>query len=475
MAEPRTDPRSALPPHSLEAERWALGAMMLGTDASQEAVAVAAGMITEQDFYRASHQAVFRAILQLSERGEKVDLVTVADALGRAGDLESAGGRAYLAGLLDEMPLVANLESYLKIIQEKSSMRRLMDIGHRLLGSATAGVGEAEALIQAATQRLYEVSITGTRGGLVSVKKMVLPTMEKLTTLSQRAMSEEGFITGLPTGFHWLDQMTSGLQGGEMIVLAARPGMGKTSLALNIAMNVAEAKGIPVLIFSIEMSAHDLVLRLLCSRAQVDSHDVRKGRLYGEDRNKIHLAANILNEMPIWIDESSRLTPLEVRSRVRRVLGETKAPQALVIVDYMQLMDFTVDWGGSRPENRQQEITSISRSLKAVAKELGIPILVLSQLSRAPERRDEKKIRPRLSDLRESGSIEQDADAVLMIYQDPAENRPPEDGSIPLVINARVALAKNRNGPTGTFPLEFHKPFTRFYHREHHQLLPEDE
>ncbi len=269
--------------------------------------------------------------------------------------------------------------------------------------------------------------------------------------------------------------MTAGLQNGEMVVVAARPGMGKTSFALNIAEHVSRSKGVPVMIFSIEMSIHDIVVRLLCSHAQVNSHDVRRGHLYGPDRSKIFAAAGEIDKLPIWIDDSSRLTPLEVRSRARRVLGETRSTAGLIIVDYIQLMDFNMDWSGSRPENRQQEITAISRSMKSVAKELGVPVMVLSQLSRAPERREGKSRRPRLSDLRESGAIEQDADAVMFIYQDDTDNPSPEEGGNRDVVNARIALSKNRNGPTGTFPLEFQKAWTRFYHRENFQLLPEDE
>ena len=229
------------------------------------------------------------------------------------------------------------------------------------------------------------------------------------------------------------------------------------------------------MLFSVEMSAHDIVLRLLCAHGHVNSHDVRRGKLFPEDRHRLHNAAGVLHELPVWIDESSRLTPLEIRSRARKILGEARATHGLVIVDYMQLLDVSMDITGSRPENRQQEITAISRSLKSVTKELNLPVVVLSQLSRAPERREGQSRRPRLSDLRESGAIEQDADVVIFIYQDQKDQLPEGESQNRDLVTARVAIAKNRNGPTGTFPLEFNKAWTRFFHQEHFQLLPEDE
>ncbi len=470
-------PRAAaerVPPQSLEAERAALGAMLLGSEASREAIAKAVAILGVQDFYRAAHQHVYRTIRGLFEQGEKVDLVTVIDHLQKAGAVDQAGGKAAIASLLDEMPLVSNIEEYARIIRDKAMMRQLMEVGSNLFGRAADDAMQVEDLLNNASQLLYDISQRRFAGGMHPMSELVLPEIEKIEKLAERG-GEAGMLTGLPTGFHWLDQLTSGLQNGELNVVAARPGMGKTSFALNIAEHVAQQKKVPVLVFSMEMSAHSLVRRLLCAHARVDSQSVRRGNPYPEDRAKLFQAASVLHELPIWIDESSRLTPLELRARARRVLGETRATegQGLIIVDYLQLMDYNAEGFAQRPENRQQEITAISRSMKAVAKELNVPVIVLSQLSRAPERREVNK--PRLSDLRESGAIEQDADVVTFIYRDPKDA--PEGGSDAEQQSyvARVSVAKQRNGPTGTFPLLFNRAYTRFDQIESAQLLPDDE
>jgi len=475
MDLPRVTPMQRVPPQNLEAERAALGAMLMGTDSSREAIIKAIEMLSVADFYRTGHQKIFTAIRSLFDKGEKADLITVSEELRRAGEIETAGGASYVASLVDEIPLVANMDEYARIVRNKATMRRLMEVGSSLFGRASEDSMAVEELLNNASQLLYEISQQRFSGGLQSLKNLVLPEIEKVEALAARAGTEADMLTGLPTGYHWLDQLTSGLQAGELNVVAARPGMGKTSFALNIAEHVARVRKVPVLIFSMEMSSHALVRRLLCSHARVDSQSVRRGQLYDEDRGKLYQAASVLNELPIFIDESSRLTPLEMRARARRVLGEAhvKSGDGLIIVDYLQLMDYGSEGFASRVENRQQEITAISRSAKAIAKELNVPVMMISQLSRAPERREVSK--PRLSDLRESGAIEQDADVVIFIWRDPkdAPEGGEEGGGQGIV--TRISVAKQRNGPTGSFPLYFNRAYTRFDHLETSQIQPDED
>jgi replicative DNA helicase len=462
-----------VPPQNLEAERAALGAMLLGTDASREAIAKAASSLSVQDFYRTSHQRIYTVVRGLFDHGEKVDLITVTEALRKAGELENAGGPSYVASLVDEIPMVSNFEEYARIIKDKATMRRLMEVGSNLFGRAAEDAIDVEDLLNNASQLLYDIFQNRISGQMFPLKELIIPEIEKVEKLAARASTEADILTGLPTGYKWMDQLTSGLQNGELNVVAARPGMGKTSFALNVAEYVSLHRNVPVLIFSMEMSAHALVRRLLCARARVDSQNVRRGQLYGEDREKLFQAAGILNNLPIWIDESSRLTPLELRARARRVMGETRSTEGLIIVDYLQLMDYSGEGFSHRPENRQQEITAISRSIKAVAKELNVPVMVLSQLSRAPERRDVSK--PRLSDLRESGAIEQDADVVVFIYRDLKDVAEREGGESQQGVITRISVAKQRNGPTGSFPLYFNRAYTRFDNLETSQLIPEED
>ncbi len=476
-----------VPPQDLSAERAALSAMLQGTATSREAIAKAVADLKTDDFYRGAHQEIYGAIRGLFESGEAIDSITVCDRLRRDGTLESAGGPAYVAGLIDEVSIATNIEEYVKIVRAKATLRRLMDVGHVLFGKAAENREEPDELLNAMSQRLYDIAQERLQFGLMPMKGTLLSEVEKVEALASRAATEGAMLTGLPTGYHWLDQLTSGLQKGEMVVLAARPGMGKTSFALNIAENVAAQRKVPVLIFSLEMSAHSLVRRMICAHAKVNSHDVRRGRLYAEDRSRILNGAAVLHDLPIWIDESSRLTPMQVRARARRVLGETGAFDGLIIIDYLQMMDAVAEDDGGRYESRQQEITSISRGIKAVAKDLNVPVLVLSQLSRAPERRDtgaktQGGSKPRLSDLRESGAIEQDADVVMFIYRDPIDAQEGEGTAEHQGYVARVSVAKQRNGPTGTFRLYFHRSYTAFgplsdsgFMPDDENLLPEDE
>ncbi len=463
-----------VPPQSLEAERAALGAMLLGNEASREAIAKLVSKVQVDDFYRTAHQKLYAGIRAIFDKGEKVDMITVTEWLRKNDSLEQAGGHSYIAGLVDEIPLVSNVDEYARIISEKAVMRRLMEVGNDLFGRAIEDAMPVDDLVNGVSQILYEIAQDRFSGGMQPINQYVLHEIEKVEQLMARA-GEIGLITGLPTGFELLDQLTSGLHPAELIVLAARPGMGKTSFALNVAEHIAMHRKVPVLIFSLEMSAQSLVRRLLCAHARVDSQSVRRGQLFGEDRARIMQAFGVLNELPIWIDESSRLTPIELRARARRILGEAKAPEGegIIIVDYMQMMDCHADGTGGRPENRQQEITAISRSLKAVAKELKMPVLVLSQLSRAPERRDDS--RPRLSDLRESGAIEQDADVVIFLYRDKKDATDVPQGEMQMGWVTRLSVAKQRNGPTGAFPLYFNRQYTRFDLLETSQLVAEDE
>ncbi len=463
-----------VPPQSLETERAALAAMLLGNDASREAIARMVSRVQVRDFYRTGHQKLYSAIRDLFEKGEKVDMITVTEWLRKNEALEVAGGHSYVAGLVDEIPLVANIDDYARIISEKSVMRRLMEVGSDLFGRASEDAIGADDLVNTVSQVLYEIAQNRFSGGMQKINTLVMQEIEKVERLASR--QDGSMITGLSWGFPILDQLTSGLHPGELVVLAARPGMGKTSLALNVAESVGLRRQVPVLIFSLEMSAQALVRRLLCSHARVDSQSVRRGQLFGEDRARIMQAFGVLNDLPLWIDESSRLTPIELRARARRVLGEAHAAEGegLIIVDYMQMMDCYIEGSGNRPENRQQEITAISRSLKAVAKELKMPVLVLSQLSRAPERRGDDA-RPRLSDLRESGAIEQDADVVIFIYRDRKDQSDQAQGEIEQGWVTRLSVAKQRNGPTGAFRLFFNRQYTRFDLLADGQLVAEDE
>ena len=476
MNPARASTLDKIPPQNLEAERAALGAMLLGDEASAEAVSKAMTNLKPEDFYRTSHQRIFAAMRALFEKGEKIDAVTVRDKLEQAGHLEAAGGSAYIGGLVDELPLTSMIEEYTRIVKDKADMRKVVEVGNGLFSRGMEGASSVMDLLNQGTQRLLEIMTQRYAGGMRPIKEYMMATIEKVEKLAARAEREASFLTGLPTGYKKLDEALSGLQNGELVILAARPGMGKTSFALNVAENVATQRRVPVLVFSMEMSSHQLVTRMLCAHARVNSHDVRIGRTFPEDRAKLHHSAGVLNDLPILIDDASRLTPLEIRAKARRVIAEYKAQEAaLIIVDYLQLMEIGSDSFGSRSENRQQEITTISRLLKAVAKELNIPVMVLSQLSRASERRERGDKKPRLSDLRESGSIEQDADVVIFLYRDTKEEGEDEQASgMEAGWITKVLIAKQRNGPTGVLELYFNRPFTRFDEVETH-FKAEDE
>jgi replicative DNA helicase len=432
-------------PWSPEAEQAVLGAMLLDQDAALKAVQV----LDDASFYREAHRRIFRAMAHLLDRGDVLDPVVLRDELDRRGDLETAGGMDYLAELLDTVPTAANVEFHARIVRDKALLRRLIDVGTQMVQAAYEGRSEVGTLLDAAEQRVFEVSTARGTQEVVRIKELMWQAMERIEA---RDRGDES-VRGVPSGFADLDQKTNGFQRSDLIIVAARPSMGKTSFCLNVAANAALEAKVPVAIFSLEMSKDQLVERLLASEAFVDLHRLRSGGLRPEDYPKLSRAAGLLGTAPIWIDDTPALTLLELRSKARRLKAEHDI--ALLVVDYLQLIR-----GGGQSESRQEEISYISRSLKALARELRTPVIALSQLSRAPEQRGGDR-RPMLSDLRDSGAIEQDADLVIFIYRPEMyasllEKEDTEEGV------AEVILSKHRNGPTGTIKLAFLKQYTRF-------------
>lgn len=429
-----------VPPHNIEAEQSVLGAMLLSKDAAYQV----AELLKPEDFYRDAHRKIFETIVELSENREPVDLVTVTEALRSKKILEQVGGVMYLTTLTETVPTIDNAMYYSKIVEEKAILRRLIDTTSQILTQAYDGSVEVEALLDEAERKVLEVAQKRRVENYHHIKDILLSTFERIEEL----YNSEGGITGVPTGFVDLDEKTSGLQPSDLILIAARPSMGKTAFALNIAQNAAIRHKIPVAIFSLEMSKEQLVQRMLCSESNVDSHRLRTGKLQEDDWPRLARAMGPLSQAPIYIDDTPGITSLELRGKARRIKAEHGL--GLIIIDYLQLMS-----GSSKSENRQQEISDISRSLKALARELSVPVVALSQLSRAPEMRSDH--RPILSDLRESGSQEQDSDLVAFLYRDDYYNPDTEQKNI-----AEVIIAKQRNGPTGTVKLVWLSKFTKF-------------
>ncbi len=427
-------------PHNLEAERTVLGAVLVDNAAFNSAAEV----LTREDFYRESHRRIFEAMAVLAERSQPIDLVTLKNELTRGGALEAAGGAAYLGSLLDGVPRITNVEHWSRIIKERAVLRNLIHASNRIVQSCFEGEDEAAVLLDRAEKAIFDIAERRIRQGFVGIREIV---KESFRTIDQLSQSKE-IVTGLPTGFVDIDEMTSGLQKGELVIVAARPAMGKTSFCLNVAQHASMRAGETVGIFSLEMSKEQLVLRMLCSDARIDAHKLRTGRLQEKDWARLAKAYADLSASKVFIDDSSTVSPLEMRAKCRRLRAEHGL--GLVIVDYLQLVTST-----GRVENRQQEISAISRSLKGLAKELAVPVVALSQLSRAPEDRTDR--RPQLSDLRESGALEQDADIVMFIYRE--EEYKPSDENRGI---AEIIIGKQRNGPTGTRKLAFIKEFTRF-------------
>ena len=431
-----------MPPQNIEAEESIISAVLIDNDALLDVIEV----LGPEDFYRTAHQKIYAAISDLFDKAEPVDLVTLANKLKEKGELETVGGASYLARLVDTVPLAVNARHYAKIVHDKASLRRLIEKANAIIKRCFEERGEAEDVIDFAESSVFEISEEKARQSFYPLSKIILGNIETL----EEKQGNRSLVTGVATGFTQLDNMTSGLQNADLIILAARPSMGKTALALNIARNAAVDAGVPVAVFSLEMSKEQLSLRMLCSEARIDSSRLRGGFFSMEDWHRLTDAAGILSECPIYIDDSPSLSAMEIRAKARRLKMDKNI--GLIIIDYLQLMQ-----GRSSAERRDLEISEISRGLKALAKELDLPVMALSQLNRMLEQRTDK--RPRLSDLRESGALEQDADVVAFIYRDEVYNKEEDN---PNRGTAEILLSKQRNGPTGDIYLSFLNSFTRF-------------
>jgi replicative DNA helicase len=436
---------SRIPPHNLDAERAVLGAVLLE---GREALPRVVEVLTPSDFYTEAHRAVYATMLRLFERGEPVDLITLQEELRREDQLQFVGGPAALALLVEQASIAAYLMSYASIVRDMAVLRELIQASTQIITQAFEAKEDVKTLVDEAERRIFGLAERRMEGSAVPVSRILKGTFEYIERLYER----QEHITGVATGFEKLDLATAGLQASDFIIIAGRPSMGKTAFALNIAQHVGVARHGKVLVLSLEMAAGALVQRLLCAEAKVDSQSVRTGRLGSGDWHRLTAAAGRLAEAPIFIDDSGALTVLEARAKARRMKAEHGLD--LVVIDYLQLMR-----GRSGVENRQQEISEISRSLKALAKELNVPVVALSQLSRAVESRAQRDYRPQLSDLRESGALEQDADVILFLYRPRMykDDLPPDEENV-----AEVIIGKQRNGPIETVKLVFLPQFARF-------------
>jgi replicative DNA helicase len=432
-------------PHNLEAEKSVLGAILIHNEAFNHA----AELIDARDFFRDAHRRIFDKMVALSERNDAIDLVTLKDELQRSGELDEVGGPAYIASLADGVPRSANVEHYARIVKEKATLRNLIHSANRILAEAYQAEEDADVILDGAEKAIFEIAEDKIREGFVPLRDLVQSSFATIEKLQQH----KGLVTGVPTGFVDLDEMTSGLQPSDLVLVAARPSMGKTSLVLNIAQHIGTQTEMTVGFFSLEMSKEQLFMRMLTSEARIDAHRFRSGYLNEKDYGRLSHALGTLAEARVFIDDTASIGVLEMRAKARRLQAEHGLH--LLIVDYIQLMQ-----GRGRFENRQAELASISRSLKGLAKELRVPIVALSQLSRAPETRSDH--RPQLSDLRESGALEQDADLVMFIFREEqyrdADGQPNQEAEG----TAEIIVGKQRNGPTGTVKLAFIKEHTRF-------------
>ncbi|SUZ62400.1 uncharacterized protein METZ01_LOCUS15254 [marine metagenome] len=431
-------------PHNLDAEQSVLGAILL----DNTAINPAGETLTSEDFYGEAHRVVFEAMVALSEDDSPIDAVTVAERLERSGQLERAGGLGYLSTLMDGLPRALNVADYARIVKDKSSLRNLISSANTIITSAISGDEPTDDIIDQAERRIFEIAEDKVKRGFLSIRDLVGETTHQLEELYERS----DVVTGVPTGFKRLNTYTAGLQSGDLIIIAGRPSMGKTALALNIAQHVALRHDGSVGIFSLEMSTQQLVRRMISSEAQVDNQKINTGYLSKDELNGLINSLELLASKNIFVDDAANPSLLEMRSKARRLKAEHGLD--LLIIDYLQLMSL------GRFENRNLEIGAISRALKGLAKELEVPVIALSQLSRAPEARSHH--RPQLSDLRESGNLEQDADVVSFIYREELYN--PDDPSIEG--EATLIIAKQRNGPVGDVPLVFLKQFTTFKERD---------
>jgi replicative DNA helicase len=436
-------------PHNLEAERALLGSVLLDNSAINSALE----LLSKEDFFSEAHRLTFEKMIVLSERNRTIDLVTLSEELAKDGLLEKAGGAAYISALSDGIPIgtTAAMGEYCRIVKEKSTIRRIINASHNVLSRCLEGNDDPETLIDLAQSQIFEIAEARVQSGFANVRDIVKSSFGKIDVLFDRGQR----VTGIETGLKDLDDMTSGLQAGELIVIAARPSLGKTALALNIGAHAAIENHKAVGMFSLEMSKESLVIRLLCSEARIDSHKLRTGFSSREDWSRITPALGRLSEAPLYIEDTPALSIMQIRAKARRLKAEKGLD--LLIVDYLQLIS-----GQGRFENRTQEVSYISRSLKSIAKELKVPVLALSQLSRAPEQRPGQ--RPQLSDLRESGSIEQDADVVIFIFREKMKAAT-EDGEAEYThggYETHLIVGKQRNGPTGDVPVVFLRPYAKF-------------
>lgn len=434
-----------LPPQNIEAEQAVLGAIFL----EPSSLTLASEILIPEDFYRAAHQKIFNVMLELNDQGKAVDLITVTEALAATKLLEDTGGVSYLSELAGSVPTAANIEYYAKIVEEKSLLRRLIRTATTIAQDGYAREDEVEALLSEAEKNIMEVSGRKNAGAFHDIKDVLVRTYDNIETMNNRV----GDITGIPTGFAELDKMTAGFQRNDLIIVGARPSVGKTAFALNIAQNVATKTGENIAIFSLEMGAEQLVMRMLCAEGNIDAQRLRTGSLTDEDWGKLTMAMGSLSNAGIFIDDTPGVKITDIRSKCRRLKQEHGL--GMILIDYLQL----ILGSGRSGENRQQEVSEISRSLKALARELKVPVIALSQLSRGVEQRQDK--RPMMSDIRESGSIEQDADIVAFLYRDDYYDKESENKNI-----IEIIIAKQRNGPTGTVSLAFVKEYNKFVNLE---------
>lgn len=439
------------PPYSPEAEVSVLGGMLIDRDAVAKAIEI----VDASMFFREAHRRLFRSLSRIFEHGGVIDPVTVQDDLKKTDELESVGGLDYIAELMDAVPSAANLEFHAKIVREKALLRRLIDASQETIRSAyDQGERVVEEILDEAESKIFQVAQSHDREGFVRVKDLLWPTFEEI----ERLQESNSPVTGVPSGFTDLDRMTTGLQKGDLIIVAARPSMGKTSWVLNVAATAAIEHRKAVAIFSLEMGKEQLLKRFLSAEGRIDAQHLRRGGMSAEDHKRLAKAAGHMNNAPIWIDDTPGATVLEMRAKARRLVSEMKSEGqelGLIVIDYLQLMG-----SDGRSDNRVQEVSMMSRGLKALARELDVPLIALSQLSRAPEQRNDK--RPMLSDLRESGSIEQDADLVMFLYRGEYYYGPVDEEGNSIEGHAELIVSKQRNGPTGMVPLFFHKAYTRF-------------
>ena len=436
-----------VPPQNIEAEQSIIGGILLDNQYLNAVLEVLEG----GDFYSESHRRIFAAILELDNKGEPSDLITLSNALKEKNQLDHVGGLAYLTSLVDNVPSAANIAYYAKIVKEKAILRRLIGTATDILKKSYDTGADINSVLDESEHAIFEISEKKIRPAFFSIKDLIKDSFKTIESLYER----KEFVTGVPTGFEKIDDMTSGLQNSELIIIAGRPSMGKTALALDIARHAALEVGIPVALFSLEMAKEQLAIRLLSSEAKVDSQRIRRGFLGETDWPKLTTAAGRLSEAPIFIDDTPAIMALEMKAKARRLMAE--AGLGLIILDYLQLMR-----SGANKDSREQEISEISRSLKSLAKELRVPVVALSQLNRKVEDRTNR--RPQMADLRESGAIEQDADLIAFIYRDEVYNRSednPEKGI------AEIIIGKQRNGPTGIVKLIFLEKYTRFENLAH--------